>query len=300
MGGKDFDMRRVGIVLCAALMVVFVGPVSVAEPAAAAPGSSTRWCGRAPYLKPDGSAYVCSFMDDFSGTSLNPDNWVVETSDGWSGFSPERTCYVDTPEHIFVRDGALNLVGRISDLPAPCRTRFKGTFFTKFSGGAVVSWEKFSQAYGLFSFRARFPDTQIPGYYGNLWMSPQKLTYGGWPRSGEIDVAEYWTGDPDTVHPSVHYQGHTRADTAWDCKVPNVGEFHTYTVQWNTDVMNFYYDSELCFSRSWRPWNGTDGRPFNQPFVLVMSQGLGDPYFSVKPNSEKSGAMQVDWVKVWR
>lgn len=283
-------------------MTLFAGPVSFAEPATAAPGvvrGAPPECGSAAFRKPNGSLYTCSFVDDFSAKSLDRRKWVVETSAGLSGFSPENTCYVNSPRNVFVRDGKLILVGRVGS-PERCKRTYRGTFRTKYTGGAVVSWERFSQTYGLFSFRAAFPAAKKPGYYGNLWLSPQKQIYGRWPRSGEIDVAEYWTGDVDVVHPSLHYQGRSRADTAWNCKVRNVGKFHTYTLQWTPTVMKFYYDSTLCFTRSWKPWNGRDGRPFNHPFVLVMSQGLGDPYFQVSKELPNYGAMQVDWVKVWR
>lgn len=292
-------LSRFRIAVCAALMTVLVGPMSFSEPAAAAPRAKEPACGSEVFRKPDGSRYVCTFVDNFWGKELDRDKWLVQTSSSPSGFSPERTCYWDRPENVFVRDGKLNLVGLIG-AHARCKTPYR-TFFSQWTGGAVVTWERFSQTYGRFSFRAKFPAAEKPGYYGNLWMYPQEHTYGRWPRSGEIDVAEHWSGAPDMVHPSLHYPGRTRADTAWDCKVPNVSDFHTYTLEWTPTQMKFIYDDAVCFTRSWKPWmHPRDGRPFNHPFVLVMSQGLGDPYFSVSKESRPSGAMQVDWVRVWR
>ena len=43
-------------------------------------------------------------------------------------------------------------------------------------------------------------------------MSPQTSVYGGWPNSGEIDVAEWFSVGPDNVYPSVHYQRRGRHD----------------------------------------------------------------------------------------
>lgn len=279
---------------------MLLGPLSSVESASAAPGPpDASACGPEKFRKSDGSRYTCSFVDNFSGTNLNRELWMVQTSAGQSGFSPGRTCYVNSSDNVFVRDGNLNLVARIGNY-ARCKTPYK-LFYSKYTGGAVVSWDTFAQTYGRFSFRAKFPGSRLPGYWGNLWLSPRELTYGGFPRSGEIDVAEQWSGHVDLVHPSLHYPGRTRADTAWDCKVPNVGEFHTYTLEWAPTQMKFFYDGDLCFTRSWRPWmHPRDGRPFNHPFVLVMSQGFGDPYFSVSRYLPRSGVMQVDWVRVWR
>lgn len=286
------------------MSALFVGPLVVAEPASAALPSASRVkptsCGSTTYRKADGTKYVCSFADNFNGSSLNSSHWTVETSSGHSGFSPGNTCYVNSSKNIFVRDGHLNLVARMNAAKTRCKTPYK-VFFSKYTGGGVVSWHRFSQTYGRFSFRAKLPATHLAGFWGNLWLYPQTNTYGGFPASGEIDVAEYWSGHPDLVHPTLHYPGSNRQDTAWDCKVANVGTFHTYTLEWTPTVMKFYYDSDLCFTRSWTPLaRPRDGRPFNKPFVLVMTQGFGDPYFAVSRKLPTTGTTQVDWVRVWR
>jgi beta-glucanase (GH16 family) len=295
-------MSRYWIAACAALIAVLGGLMPLAESASATPAPEVKpsACGPDRFVKADGSRYECSFVDNFSGTELDDEKWMVQVSSNLSGFSPGRTCFLDSPNNVFVRDGHLNLVGRVGDLPTRCKTPYR-LFFSKYTGGAVVTWDRFSQTYGRFSFRAKYPGTDEAGYNSNIWMSPQKLTYGRWPRSGEIDIAEYWSGHPDMVHPSLHYTGHSRADTAWDCKVSNVGDFHIYTLEWTPTEMRFFYDDTLCFKRSWKPWmHPRDGRPFNHPFGLVMSQGIWDPYFPVSKELPKSGTMQVDWVRVWR
>jgi beta-glucanase (GH16 family) len=286
--------------VCAALLTLFLMPVTFAEPASAAPAVKPGACGSEKFRKANGTLYTCSFADDFSGTKLNPAHWMVQTSAGPSGFSPGHTCYVNSSNNVFVRDGYLNLVARINPAFSRCKTPYK-LFHTRYHGGAVVSFDRFSQTYGRFSFRARFPGTTLPGYWGNLWLYPQTMTYGGFPASGEIDVAEQWSGHPDMVHPSLHYPGRTRADTAWNCQVPNVGAFHTYTLEWTPTLMKFFYDGRLCFERTWKPLaRPRDGRPFNHPFGLVMSQGFGDPYFPVSRKLPTAASMKVDWVRVWR
>ena len=293
-------MGRVRVALLASLASVIVGFGPTVEPAAAVPVGPFA-CGWQVFWKPDGSRYLCSFVDNFSGTKLDSTKWVVQTSAGPSGFVAGGTCYVDSPANVFVWGGRLNLMGRVAPTASECKTPFK-TFRTRYTGGAVVSWEKFAQAYGRFSFRARFPATHQPGYYGNLWMYPQRHTYGPWPLSGEIDIAEQWSGYVDRAFPSLHFGGRTKADTAMNCKVANIGNFHIYTLEWTPTEMKFYYDTTLCFRRSWTPMAPFAApQPFDQPFALVMSQGLGpDGFNTITDALPKSGAMQVDWVRVWR
>ena len=47
--------------------------------------------------------------------------------------------------------------------------------------------------------------------------------YGAWPASGEIDVAEWWSYEPDLVLPSLHFDGRDPdVDSGWDCLVEDV------------------------------------------------------------------------------
>lgn len=132
---------------------------------------------------------------------------------------------------------------------------------------------------------------------------PQKPTYGKWPHSGEIDVAGWFSGSADHVYPSVHYQGEDyRKSTGYDCAVPTAGSaFHTYAVEWTPTVMKFYYDGQLCFSHSWTPDAPLVGaQPFDQPFVLILTQGFGGHWNAMTTETPTTASMHVDWVKAWK
>jgi beta-glucanase (GH16 family) len=295
-------MSRFPAAVIAGLITALAGVFPIAAPASAAPlvQLAPFACGFQNFKKADGSRYVCSFVDDFNGKVLNPANWSVQASSGPSGFVAGGTCYTNSPDNVFVRNGALNLVGRVASSPFECRTPYQ-TLTTSHTGGAVSSWDKFSQAYGRFSFRAKYPATREAGYYGNLWLYPQSLTYGRWPQSGEIDIAEQWSGYTDRVYPSLHYPGRTDADTAMNCTVRDVRNWHEYTLEWAPTEMKFFYDAKLCWTRSWTPTPPLVApQPFDMPFTIVMSQGLSlDGYNTMTAKLPTSGAMQIDWVRVW-
>ena len=44
--------------------------------------------------------------------------------------------------------------------------------------------------YGYFEARLKMPNAENGSLWPAFWMSPDKAKYGGWPRSGEIDVLE--------------------------------------------------------------------------------------------------------------
>jgi beta-glucanase (GH16 family) len=54
-------------------------------------------------------------------------------------------------------------------------------------------------------------------------MMPEEAKYGGWPRSGEIDIAEsrgnngdeYTSGGRDSVIGALHWGPHPEADAFW-------------------------------------------------------------------------------------
>ena len=253
--------------------------------------------------KPDGSAYDCTFSDDFDGNQLDTSKWLPVRSlntgfiTGLGYGSPD--CYFDRPENISVRDGSLHLTSRVEGQMFDCRANY-GTFPTNESAGSVVTYGKFAQAFGRFEVRAKFPANATTDYISALWLSPEVPVYGAWPNSGEVDIAE-WFGDgwgTNPVFPSVHYAGEDPAkSTGRTCAVPGAGtSFHTYAVEWTENTMSFYYDDELCFEHAWTPKSGfTGSQPFDQPFNIVLTQtgGFMRPVGTVVD-------LEVDWVRAWK
>lgn len=297
MGGKKVAaMRLKGTVraraLAALTMVLSAGAVPATQAPAAAVDDA---CGATRY-RVTGEAWTCSFVDNFNGFRLDPGKWVVQDTSK-TGFRVGETCFQPT-RGVAVGSGQLRLTVQ-RRTPFRCVGPY-GTSTATYTGGAVSSWGKFDQAYGRFEARVRFPAYTGAGLHGGFWMNPKFREYGLWPASGEIDVAEWFSGVTDRVYPSLHYTGRSRADTGWDCVVGRTDAFHTYAVEWGADRMDFYYDGQLCFSRTWSPLNLLAPQPFDKPFVLALlaSTGVG----SNAPTSAvpHSSTTYVDYVKVWR
>src|SRR5580765_698426 len=97
----------VGLVSAFVLSVLTIAPAE-ASPGLTRPGPTTSDCGGVLPSKADGSRWVCSFSDDFSGSTLNSSKWMIATTAG-TGFATQDTCYVNNSNNVAVRQGTLNI-----------------------------------------------------------------------------------------------------------------------------------------------------------------------------------------------
>lgn len=278
------------VVLLAAL-----GVCAVVSPGTAADAASN--CGGTRIAKPGGGYWTCSWDDEFGGTTLDLTKWTVQTS-LWSGRTAGQACLADRPQNVYVNSGSLKLVVRKERTTFTCSTP-SGGFTTQYTGAEVFSYSKFSQLYGRFEIRAAFPGAKVPGLQEALWMWPNNSTkYGAWPKSGEIDIAEAASLYPDRAIPFIHYNsGDDMNVTNNYCKIANLNYFHKYTLIWTPTNMTIQFDGKTCVSDN-LPSNGI---PFDQPFFLAMTQGLGvSPNYFTPDKTPLPGVTKIDYVRVWK
>jgi len=294
--------------LAAAALFITAGTASLpvvapADGAASAPvraAVESDACGPA-RLKVDGTPWTCTFVDNFAGSDLNTDKWTVQRTAS-TGFRTGKTCYTASPKNVSVRDGLLHLVA-VKGAWFTCKNPL-GNFGTRYTGGMVGTRGNFSQTYGWFEVRAKYPAARVSGVHGGFWMYPLDLDYGTWPSSGEIDVAEWWSSDPTLVLPSLHYDGRDPdRDSGWDCRVADVSTFHTYAVEWWRTAMRFSIDGQVCWSPSWTPEAPLVApQPFDQPFSMILNMGVGTSTGTNKITwrTPYPATYVVDYAKAWR
>ncbi len=184
--------------------------------------------------------------DEFDSSAIDANNWTHEVNcDG--GGNSEKQCYTDSAENSFVSDGKLNIValpaGDDADLPytsARLITRYKADF-----------------KYGRFEISAKLPSGQ--GSWPAFWMLPTDEVYGGWPKSGEIDILESVnlnTVDADgnveaNIHGTLHYgkawPDNSSSGTSYTLpdNINPADDFHTYAVEWQEGEIRWYVDDYL-------------------------------------------------------
>ena len=110
----------------------------------------------------------------------------------------------------------------------------------------VSTYQRFNQAYGLFEVRAKISSATERGLQTSFWLSPAKLTYGAWPASGEVDIAEPFSQYPTLAIASVHYNNS-------DCVNGDPGQFHTYALEWTPQSMTLSDDGGPAWSTGGTP-----------------------------------------------
>jgi beta-glucanase (GH16 family) len=258
-------------------------------------------CGLAPHLKADNSLYSCSFSDEFSGSTLDSSKWTPVTTAA-TGQRSGVECVVDTPDTLAVGGEALTVTARRSKRPFSCDSPY-GAFTTNYTGGMITTYRKFAQAYGRFEMRARFPQTTVAGLQSSLWLYPQVMSYGAWPASGEIDIAEWFSGYANLAVPHLHYSG-DQSDPykgSYTCQLGDPNAFHTFAVEWTPSSIEFIYDGQTCLRNDhWTPTGLAMPAPFDKPFNMLIGNGRGNTQNNETTSSTPFPSnLQVDYVRAW-
>jgi beta-glucanase (GH16 family) len=296
-------LARILLVAASAAALLAASPdAATAKPPSRNPNPPARSCGTAPIAKATGGYWTCTFDDEFDGTALNSANWAVQTTAA-SGFTTGTECFVNSPNNISVANGLLSLTVRKEASPFTCNDP-GGAFTSQYTSGEVLTAGKFGQTYGRFEVRASFPATTVAGLQEALWLWPNDpLKYGAWPTSGEIDIAESYSLYADRAIPYVHYYPADYDPNVTNnyCLINNINALHSYVVEWTTSTITISYDGKTCISDTWNPASPlVKPQPFNEPFMVALTQGLGVGANKFDPNTTPLPATtQVDYVRVW-
>lgn len=265
-------------------------------------------------MAPPSGRWTCTFDDEFNGTSLDTAKWLPQltaNSAYTTGSSTARPCYVDTPQTISESGGTLNLsIVRLSK-PAFCTALDYFGMTTPYQAGMVSTYKLFSQQYGYFAVRAETPSTVAGGLQETFWLYPQdENLYGGWPDSGEIDFAEFYSYRANKDYPTIHYPGSRHdpnSNAIPDGCAPGgatpAGQFNTYALAWTPTTLTTYFNGEPCFTDTYWPHvthPDTAPEPFNQPFFLNLTAAMGSGANTLSNDTSFPATTRIDWVRVWQ
>ena len=279
--------------LAGASRVAATKAAAVPQPAETKSTSGAGCQGTTPLGLP--GSWTCTFDDEFNGTSLDTSKWVPQLTADSGYINGGSACYVDNSGTVSVSGGYLDLSAR---KVAPFTCAYPGgSFTTSYEAGMVSTYGLFDQTYGAFEASAKLPPATVNGLQETLWLYPQKLTYGAWPASGEIDFAEFYSEYPGNDVPYIHYASSSSDPnvTAYDCII-NPDTFNTYGVDWTPTSITILYNGQPCLV----DYPSTGSKPFNEPFFIALTQALGVGTNAFSPSSTPLPATtQVDWVRAW-
>lgn len=308
-------LRRSVLASVAALLFVVGDQQSAAAAATAGHGASPApTCGgEVPPPAQAGYQWTCSFDDEFDAStgdasSLNRSWWgpQVSTQSGFTtgllGLTP--TCYEDSKNNIWISGGTLHLSVVRQPFPFFC-----GPLLTQYTGGMVSTLGRFSQTYGRFEVRALLPQTTVAGLQETLWLWPVNGTrYGSWPASGEIDFAEFFSEYYWLDVPTIHYlddpttsnpQTDTNVATSDSCPIKRT-QYNDYAVVWQPGRLQITINGTTCLIDNYQPSNVRSPAPFDQPFFIVLTQGLGIESNAVNFLTPLPATMSIDYVRAWQ
>jgi beta-glucanase (GH16 family) len=250
------------------------------------------------------------FRDEFNGTRLNPAKWECEEGGFWHN---EEVQYYSA-SNAAVSGGKLSIT---AERNPKAFLRGDGAeteeVIKEFGSARIRTQGRFFQTYGRFEASVALP--AVEGLWPAFWMMPELNEYGGWPRSGEIDIMEARGRIPSVVNQAVHYggygDGHRLNEKYGGYTFPEDGgieDFHVYAVEWMPDHISWFVDGVRIYSVDESQWftdavDKTENptAPFNKDFHIILNMAVGGKYDQgvLPPESFDSAAMAVDYVRVW-
>ena len=233
-----------------------------------------------------------AWQDEFDYTGL-PDTarWSFERGgDGWGNH--ELQYYTHSLKNARVGEGVLSITAR--------RQKIEGS---DYSSARLRSKDKGDFLYGRFEIRAKLPAGR--GTWPAIWMLPTDQAYGGWPKSGEIDIMEHVGYDPGRIHITMHTGAYNHTigtqKTATHVVADAMTQFHRYRVDWTPATIRGYIDDVQVYEFV-NEGTGPAAWPFDQRFHFLLNIAVGGDWGG-KEGVDKDifpATMQIDYVRVYR
>ncbi|EWY37101.1 hypothetical protein N825_21890 [Skermanella stibiiresistens SB22] len=233
----------------------------------------------------DLSDYELTFEEDFDRLDVSAwgpgTRWIAHTP--WNGDFGDAAFADPRPGFPFtVKDGVLAIEARKDE-------------GGKWASGLLASVDGagrgFSQRYGYFEMRAKFPKGE--GTWPAFWLiGLDRLTH-----TSEVDVVEHYGHFPGRYTASVH---------VWDRKTASKSssvhhrvlvapgslydDYNTFGAKIDADWIIFYFNRQEV-------WRQSTPEHHKQPMYLLVDLGVGAGWPT--ENTPDPSVMLVDYVKVW-
>lgn len=249
--------------------------------------------------------WIQVWNDEFDGGNL-ADRWNFETGCGGWG-NNELQCYTNNRnENARQENGNLVITARREwwgDGVNPDKE------FTSSRMTSKANW-----LHGKFDIRARLPKGKH--LWPAIWMMPQNSEYGGWPRSGEMDIMEYRGQRPQQILGTLHFgpEWNNKGDAGTGERNYNIDfsqDFHVFTFDWSPMKVQWILDGNVYHEESlernfWPGFYNGNGQPFDKAFFLILNLAVGGNFFGSEPfipddsNFWDKNTLEVDYVRAFR
>lgn len=298
--------------------------LAVLQGCSALPGAASP---NQPSVAQPESSWKLVWSDEFDGSQVDPGKWWLAV-DCSGGGNNQAECFTDRPENAHVDgDGILHIVAREEKYSGPALSPLSPDYdpndrsVTKsYTSASLRSRHLFDFRYGRVEVRAKLPAGQ--GMWPSIWMLPTNEVYGGWPRSGEIDIMEALNlgteGAKNQVHGSLNYgllfPQWSSLSKAFDLSTSLTRKYHTFAVEWEADEIRWFVD-DIHYStqtaQGWYNylWAGQEKgfevpnprAPYDQEFYLIIQSTIGGDWPGPPDTGwEAEREYLVDYVRVYQ
>lgn len=251
-------------------------------------------------------------FDGAAGTQPNSDDWWFELGDGllngitgWG--NGEFQYYTDDPANVSM-NGAGDLA--ITLLEVDQDTSDLVCFYgpCQYTSARILTKGRTDFEYGRLEARIKVPDGP-DGLWPAFWTLGADIDEVGWPVTGEIDIMEYVSRVPNEIFGTIHgpgYSGGGAYGNTVDVGEPVSNDYHVYAVEWNEDIIRWYFDGQ-GIGQGNNYHNATpDDVPgdwaFNDdPFFILLNMAIGGNFGgAISDQMTFPQTMLVDYVRVYQ
>ena len=246
------------------------------------------------------------WSDEFDGNVLDTSKWTAEIGNGADKGIPgwgngELQYYTDSPQNIIVQDGKLI----IRALKEQKNFTVNGqSYTTDYTSARLITDGKYSTAYGKIEARMKLPSGQ--GFWPAFWMLGQNINEVPWPACGEIDILEYIGSKATEANGTVHgpISGGPGINNKIDTGIDLSQDFHTYSIEWDADEVEFYIDDILYHivnKDEVAIENGPEEWVYDHDHFLLLNFAVGGAWPG-SPNESTlfPAQLEVDYVRVYK
>ena len=234
--------------------------------------------------------YVKVWGDEFNTPGL-PDTtkWDYEIGKIRNN---ELQYYTRRAENARIQDTVLIIEAR--------KEAFQGASYTSAS---LISRYRGDWLYGKFEIRAKVPGGK--GTWPAIWMMPTDSEYGGWPKSGEMDIMEYVGMNPNNLYYTTHFEGtngtgHQSSGTQTTYSQP-YNRFITFTFIWSPAKLEWYADGVKKYTYN-KPASDYRVWPFDKMFYMILNLAYGGSWGAQQgiDDTKLPHKFYIDYVRVYQ
>lgn len=248
------------------------------------------------------AGWEVQWIEQFDGDGVDWSNWTAQTA---ANFNNEVQCYTDDDSseqrNYEVSDGTLKIIARRDAIECPGLDGQPKSW----TSGRLNSKDKREFLFGRIESRIRFHNLE-GGSWPAFWMLENRIAEQpiagdgddiGWPNPGasEIDVWEWFANEPDSY--IINFFNNFDFACGFEARHPypdgaaDVGEWHTYAMEWTADKISFFMDDDEVASYDMR------GCPvYEEPMFVLLNVAMGGNLGGAIDPELTEAILEVDYV----